>query len=160
MCSQDWEPLVWCTQLCNSSITETRNHIASSRASQKSKEAPRLFKKWRNIRPMFITKCYKDIFLEVWKGEIVSRSVIPGSLQTHGLYTARLLCPWDSPGKNTGVGCHFLSKRIILTQGSNLGLLHCRQILYGLNHPTFKHLTFIKSTVWCNYTFNHSASYR
>ena len=30
------------------------------------------------------------------------------TLQPHGLQTARLLCPWDSPGKNIGVGCHFL----------------------------------------------------
>ena len=30
-------------------------------------------------------------------------------LQLHGLYPARLLCPWDFPGKNTGVGCHSLS---------------------------------------------------
>ena len=29
-------------------------------------------------------------------------------LQPHGLWRARLLCPWDFPGKNTGVGCHFL----------------------------------------------------
>ena len=36
----------------------------------------------------------------------------------------RLLCPWDSPGKNTGVGCHFLLQKIFLTQGSNLRLLH------------------------------------
>ena len=45
----------------------------------------------------------------------------------------RLLCPWDFPGKNTGVGCHFLLQRIFLTQGSNpclLHLLHCRQIVY------------------------------
>ena len=34
------------------------------------------------------------------------RSVISDSLQTHGLYPTRLLCPWDSPGKTTGVGCH------------------------------------------------------
>ena len=30
------------------------------------------------------------------------------SLQPHGLYPARLLCPWNFPGKNTGVDCHFL----------------------------------------------------
>ena len=30
------------------------------------------------------------------------------SVQPHGLQPARLLCPWDSPGKNTRVGCHFL----------------------------------------------------
>ena len=29
----------------------------------------------------------------------------------------RLLCPWDFPGKNTGVGCHFLPQEIFLTQG-------------------------------------------
>ena len=33
------------------------------------------------------------------------------------------LCPWDSPGRNTGVGCHFLLQEIFPTQGSNLGLL-------------------------------------
>jgi len=36
----------------------------------------------------------------------------------------RLLCPWNSPGKNTGMGCHFLLQRIFPTQGSNLCLLH------------------------------------
>ena len=35
----------------------------------------------------------------------------------------RLLCPWDSPGKNTGVGCHSLHQGIFPTQGSNLSLL-------------------------------------
>ena len=45
----------------------------------------------------------------------------------------QLLCLWDSPGKNTGVGCHFLLQGILLTQESNPGLLHCRQILYLLS---------------------------
>ena len=44
-----------------------------------------------------------------------------------------VLCPWDSPGKNTGVGCHFLLQGIFLTQGSNPGLLHCRWALYHLS---------------------------
>ena len=43
-------------------------------------------------------------------------------------------CLWNSPGKNTGVGCHSLFQRIFLTQGSNLSLLHCRWILYHLSH--------------------------
>jgi len=47
-------------------------------------------------------------------------------------YNARLLCPWNSPGKNTGVGCHSLFQGIFPTHGSNLGLLHCSQILYFL----------------------------
>ena len=37
-----------------------------------------------------------------------------------------LLRPWDSPGKNTGVGCHFLLQEIFLIQGLNPNLLHCR----------------------------------
>ena len=40
----------------------------------------------------------------------------------------------DFPGKSTGVGCHFLLQRIFPTQGSNLGLPHCRQTLYHLSH--------------------------
>ena len=36
------------------------------------------------------------------------------------------LCPWNSPGKNTGVGSHCPRQGIFLTQGSNPGLLHCR----------------------------------
>ena len=46
----------------------------------------------------------------------------------------QLLCPWDFPGKNVGVGCYSLLQGIFLTQGFNLGLLHCRQILYHLTH--------------------------
>ena len=50
-------------------------------------------------------------------------SSLPGS-SVHG----------DSPGKNTGVGCHALLQGIFPTQGWNSGLLHCRQILYQLSH--------------------------
>ena len=42
--------------------------------------------------------------------------------------------PWASPGKNTGVGCHALLQGLFLTQGLNLGLLHCRQVHYHLSH--------------------------
>ena len=49
------------------------------------------------------------------------------------LWPARLLCPWDSPGKNIGVGCHAILQGIFLTQGSNPGLLHCTWILYHLS---------------------------
>ena len=48
--------------------------------------------------------------------------------------TARLLCPWDCPGKNTGVGHHFLLQGIFLTQELNPRLLHCRQMIYQLNY--------------------------
>ena len=46
---------------------------------------------------------------------------------------SRRLCPWDFPGKNTGVGCHSFFQAIFLTQGSNLGLPHCKQIVYRLS---------------------------
>ena len=41
------------------------------------------------------------------------------------VYPTRLLCPWSSPGKNTGVGCHTLFQGIFITQGLNLGLPRC-----------------------------------
>ena len=47
--------------------------------------------------------------------------VVSDSLQPYG--PARLLCPWDSPGKNTGVGCHALLQGIFPTQGSNSSLM-------------------------------------
>ena len=49
---------------------------------------------------------------------------MPDSLWPYGLWPTRLLCPWDSSAKNTGVGCDFLHQGIFLTQGLNLGLLH------------------------------------
>ena len=54
---------------------------------------------------------------------VFSCSVVSNSLWPHGLYPARLLCPQDFLGKNTGVGCHFLLQGIFPTQGSNLSLL-------------------------------------
>ena len=53
-----------------------------------------------------------------------SRSVMSDSLRPHGLQPTQLLRPWDFPGKNTGVGCHFLLQGIFPTQGSNQHLLH------------------------------------
>ena len=63
-----------------------------------------------------------------------SCSVMSNSLRRHGLQPTRVFLPWDSPGKDTGVGCHFLLQGIFPTQGSNPGLLHCRQTLYHLSH--------------------------
>ena len=41
------------------------------------------------------------------------------SLGSHGVLTTRILCPWDFPGKNTGLGCHFFLQGIFPTQGLN-----------------------------------------
>ena len=64
--------------------------------------------------------------------------VVSNSSGHHGLLPIRLLCRWDSPGKNIGVGCHFLLQGIFPTQGYNpciLHLLHCRQILLATEIP-------------------------
>ena len=81
-----------------------------------------------------------SIPLNIWsppKGAMlvsVSHPVVPYSLRPHGLQPSRPLCPWDFPRKDTGVGCHFLLQGIFPTQGSNLGLLHCRRVLHRLSH--------------------------
>jgi len=46
------------------------------------------------------------------------------TLRPFELTPARLLCPWDSPGKNTGMSCYILFQGIFLTQGSNLSFLY------------------------------------
>ena len=73
------------------------------------------------------------------------------SVQPHGLSPAKLLCPWNFPGKNTRVGCHFFLQGIFPTQESNPGLLHCKQILYCLSHQgrCYYHFTLISPRfVW------------
>ena len=58
------------------------------------------------------------------------------SLWPSRLRPTRLLCPWGSPGKNSGVGCHSLPQGIFRTGGSSPGLMHCRQItVWGTGKP-------------------------
>ena len=78
--------------------------------------------------------CYKDRNLHWrWKWKW-SRSVVPNSLRPRGLWSTRLLCPWDFPAKSTRMGCHFLLQRIFPIQKPNPGLLHCRHMLYHPSH--------------------------
>ena len=51
-------------------------------------------------------------------------SVVPDSLQPHGLSPTKPFCPWDFPGENTGMACHFLLQGIFPTQELNLYLFH------------------------------------
>ena len=53
----------------------------------------------------------------------VSHSVFSDSLWPHGLWPSRILCPWNSPGKNTAVGSCSLLQGIFQTQGLNPSLL-------------------------------------
>ena len=59
----------------------------------------------------------------------VKVSVMSNSLRPHGLNS-----PWNFPGQNTGIGSHSLLQRIFQTQELNLGLMHCRRILYQLSN--------------------------
>ena len=62
------------------------------------------------------------LFLDLFPLISESRSVVSDSLLPHGLYSQ-----WNSLGQNTGVGSLSLLQGIFPTQGSNSGLLHCRQ---------------------------------
>ena len=66
--------------------------------------------------------------------ESESHSVVFNSLLPCGLQPAKLLCPWNSPGKNTEVGSCSLLQGISPAQGLNLGLPHCGQCSYSLSH--------------------------
>ena len=83
------------------------------------------------------------LFLK-WSQVKWSHSVVSNSLRPHRLQPARLLCPWDFLGNSTGVDCHFLLQGIFPTQGSNLGLPHCRQRLYYLSHQG----SLISGEIW------------
>ena len=69
---------------------------------------------------------------------------------------ARLLRPWDSPGKNPGVGCHFLLQGIFPTQGSNPGLLHCGQTttIWAPGKPLvfLKQMKIWEPWIWRNFS--------
>ena len=85
---------------------------------------------------MFIPFTYFSS-LSLKRTRSVSCSDVSDSLRPHRLQPARTLCPWDSPGKNSGVGCHGLLQ-IFPAQGWNQGLLCCRQILYCLSYRKSK----------------------
>ena len=84
----------------------------------------------------------------------VSYSVVLDSLRPNGLWPAKLLCLWISPGKNIGIGCLFLLQGIFPTQGSNPGLPHCRRILYQMSHKGSPRIL-----VWVAYPFSSGSSW-
>ena len=85
--------------------------------------------RWHNFKMTFLNWSTDSIKSLSKSCAVFSHSVVSNSLWPHGL-----LCPWDFPGKNTGVDCHFLLQGIFPTQGSNPSLPHYRQMLYHLSH--------------------------
>ena len=74
----------------------------------------------------------------IWKKEKVAQSCPtlcnPMDYTVHGILQARILGPWNSPGKNTEVGCHSLLHGIFSTQGSNPLPLHWQTDSFPLHH--------------------------
>ena len=71
---------------------------------------------------------------KVWKCQLPSCVRLLALCSLWDCSPPGLFCPWNSPGKNTGVGCRSLLQGVFPMQGSNPGLLHCRQTLYYLSH--------------------------
>ena len=92
-----------------------------------------------------LPRCHPPPHLVKWSER---RSVVSDSLWPHGLYSL-----WNSPGQNTGVGSLSLLQGIFPTQGSNPGLLHCRQIHYQLSHSGSPRIL-----EWVAYPFSRGSS--
>ena len=90
------------------------------------------------------------------KHRVHAGSIVFDSLWPQRLQPTTLLFPWDFPGKNTGVGCHFLLQGILLTQGSSLCLL-C--LLYWhtdslpLNHQGNPYSSLVLKIFWFHESF-------
>ena len=109
--------------------------------------------------------CLEKIFLNLWNEEMSLKlfkyllryffacAVLSCSIVSYSVapWTARLLCPWESPGKNTVVSCHFLLQGIFLTWGLNPGLPDCRWNFYHLSHQG-------KILEWVAYPFSRVSS--
>ena len=98
-----------------------------------------VFRKWRVALKKDIEK---ELVFDVCLFVLVAQPCLT-LCDPHVLEPARLLCPWNSPDKIIEVGSHSLLQGIFLTQALNLGLLHCRQILYHLNYQEANLLQFI-----------------
>ena len=86
---------------------------------------------WQSIHWAFTTDLTLLRHFNLWKwSESINHLVVSDSFWPYGFSPAMSLCPWDSIGKNTGMGCHALLQGICLTQGSNPHLLLGRWFLY------------------------------
>ena len=120
---------VW---MCACTHTHTHTQRFSSSSITRIQQAARLFHSFSIFIKFLLSHFH--VFIELplsYGGDLVTNSCPTLEILQ---WPARFLCPRDSPGKNTGVGCHSLLQGIFPTQGSNPGLPHCRWILYHLSH--------------------------
>ena len=71
-----------------------------------------------------VTRCGLLLLLQEFSSVQFSLSVMSDSVRPHRRQPNRLLCPWDSPGKNTGVGCHFLLRCMKVKSESEVAQSH------------------------------------
>ena len=79
------------------------------------------FKKKKKRREVYAWRTKRKLDRQNSDPWCVSPSAVSDSLQPHRLWLARLLCPWDFPDKNTGVGCHFHSPEDLPDPGIEAG---------------------------------------
>ena len=91
------------------------------------------------------TNAYHNAFPSLFPLLLFSQLVVSDSLWPHGLYSPPGSSPWDFPGKNTGVGYHFLLQGIFPTQRSKLCLLHWQVGSFTAEPPAKLHLWSLKS---------------
>ena len=123
--------------------------MGSSRAVRQQRKEPELGER---AREPYKTKLREK--KEMWRDRICKSmcacSAVADSVRPRGLWPARLLHPWDSPGKNTGVGFHSPLQGIFPTQGLNMCLL-CPLHWQGGSLPLMPHG---KPSTYYEYTFN------
>ena len=119
--------------------------------------------KWKSLSRVWLSLQHHGLY-SPQPNLLPFSALTPRSTNCHGRLVAKLcpplatlwtvafglLCPWGSPGKNTGVCCRFLLQGIFPTQGLNLGLLHCSWILHSLSHQgSFRLTGSSTNTLFC-----------
>ena len=91
-----------------------------------------------SLRAVFgVCRWQSSLCVLTWASLLIFSLLIPSPSNLHQSRPTicnPMVCPWGSPGKNTGVGSLSLLQRIFLTQGLNPGLLRCRHFLYHLSY--------------------------
>ena len=101
-------------------MTSQRQFSCKRKAAPQEQTSPLLLPPWSLSLSLSLTHTHTHT---------LSYSVMSDCFSPHGLQPTRLHCPWDAPGKNTGVGFHFLLQGIFATQVSCISCIG-RQILY------------------------------
>ena len=103
---------------------------------------------------MCLTLCYQDE-MQVCCCCYVA-SVVSNSVQPHRWQPTRLLCPWDSPGKKTGVGCHFLLQNGSIISINVLVAQWCLTLCNPMDciaHQAPLFMEFLRQEYWCGQSF-------